>query len=277
VNGLPTNPSLTTWALNPYVEANYIFLGDAEVVQLAKSDNSFVILDNRAVSVPGLYGAGNDIELTLVNLCTRIVWVAQRSDASVNNEYDNYTNQYNPQKSRYNNLNITPWYSTGPAIGENQSSPDILIDGTIIFDGAERFNRKTEDFFQLLENYRHHKGEFIPGINTYSFAIDHDKNQPSGHVNGSMFNKTLLRLTLQDPNFTENPNSNQACIVKSTTFNQAPTVVRLPENFASNQVVSVITKGPPDVRVYTYNVRAYVESYDFLRITRGIANVMFSS
>jgi len=277
VNGLPTNPSLTTWALNPYVEANYIFLGDAEVVQLAKSDNSFVILDNRPVTVPGLYGAGNDIELTLVNLCTRIVWVAQRSDASANNDYDNYTNQYNPQISRYNNLNITPWYSTGPAIGENQSSTDILIDGTIIFDGAERFNRKTEDFFQLLENYRHHRGEFIPGINTYSFAIDHDKNQPSGHVNGSMFNKTLLRLTLQDPNFTENPNSNQACIVKSTTFNQAPTVVRLPENFTSNQVVSVITKGPPDVRVYTYTVRAYVESYNFLRITRGIANVMFSS
>jgi hypothetical protein len=277
LDGTPTNPSLSTWALNPYVEANYIFLGDAEVIQLAKSDNSFVILDSRVVSVPGLHGAGNDIELTLVNLCTRIVWVAQRSDAYAKNDYDNYTNQYNPQQSRYNALDMTPWFSTGPAIGENQSAPDILIDGTIIFDGAERFNRKTQDFFQLLENYRHHKGEFIPGINTYSFALEHDRIQPSGHVNGSMFNKTLLRLTLQDPNFTVNPPVAGVCIVKSTALNMNPTPVRNVTDYTPNQVVSVITKGSPDVRVYTYTVRAYVESYNFLRITRGIANVMFSS
>jgi len=276
-NGMPINPSLTSWALNPYVEANYIFLGDAEVIQLAKSDNSFMILDNRQVSVPGLYGAGNDIELTLVNLCTRIVWVAQRSDAEFNNQYDNYTNQYNPEQAAYNSLNLTPWFSTGPAIGENESSDDILIDGTIVFDGAERFNRKTQDFFQLLENYRHHRGKLIPGINTYSFSLENDKIQPSGHVNGSMFNKTLLRLTLQNPNFSQSPNLLGACVVKSTTFNPNPTVIRDPSMYTPNQVVTVITKSAPDVRVYTYAIRAYVESYNFLRITRGIANVMFSS
>ena len=86
ISGVPQNVSLTTWSLNPYIEANYIFLGDAEMVQLAKSDNSFMIKENRVVTVPGLHGPGNDIPLVLVNLCTRLVWVAQRSDAIANNQ-----------------------------------------------------------------------------------------------------------------------------------------------------------------------------------------------
>jgi hypothetical protein len=276
VSGSPINKSLVTWSLTPYVEANYIFLGDAETIQLAKSDNSFVILDNRSVIVPGLYGAGNDIELTLVNLCTRVVWVAQRSDVMANNQVDNYINQYNPQVSTYNSLNLTPWFSSGNALGQNQSAPEILIDGTIVLDGAERFNRKTEDFFRLVENYRHHTGKPIDGINTYSFAINHDTLQPSGHINGSMFNKTILRVSLQDPKFSPGQ-TNQLCVVKSSTLDQRPITVTNPGDYLSNQVVSIITKPMGDHREYTYEVRAYVESYNFLRITRGIANVMFSS
>jgi len=287
-NGSPINPSLTTWALRPYVEANYIFLGDAELVNLAKSDNSFKIKDNRVVSVPGVHGAGNDIEMTLVNLCTRVVWVAQRSDVQANNGFDNYTNQLAPPYSPYRSFNmgglmpnsprntVTPWYSSGNAMGQNLSAEDTLIDGVIVFDGAERFNVKTFDFFSLLENYRHHTGKLIPGIYTYSFALDHHTHQPSGHVNGSMFNKTILRLTTQDPPYTQNSQVTSTCVVKSTVFNQRPTPVNS-AGLNPEQVVTVVTKTAQDVRAFTYNVRAYVEAYNFLRITRGIANVVFSS
>jgi hypothetical protein len=277
-NGIPINPSLISWKLNPYIEATYIFLGDAEVVQLAKSDNSFKIKDIRVVAVPGVHGAGNDVELTLVNLCTRVVWVAQRSDVEANNGVDNYTNQLSSPYSLYT-TSLTPWFSTGSAVGQNLSAPDILIDGTIMFDGAERFNTKTQDFFSLLENYSHHTGRLIPGINTYSFALDHHTHQPSGHVNGSMFNKTLLRLTLQDPPYKTSSQTTRTCVVKSTALNQRPVPVSTSRIsvYSPDQVVSVIAKTPADVREFTYTVRAYVESYNFLRITRGIANVVFSS
>jgi hypothetical protein len=275
-SGIPVNPSLTTWALNPYVEANYIFLGDPELINLAKSDNSFKIKDLRVVAVPGLHGAGNDIEMTLVNLCTRIVWVGQRSDVIANNGVDNYTNQLDSPYSNHRS-SLTPWFSTGPATGQNVNQPDILIDGTIVFDGADRFKTKTQDFFSLLENYRHHTGKLVPGINTYSFALDHHTNQPSGHVNGSMFNKTILRLTLKDPPFSSNLNAAQVCVVKSSALNNNPTVVNNPANYNPDQVVSVIRKTTGDVREYTYTIRAHVEAYNFLRITRGIANVVFSS
>jgi len=285
ISGAPENPSLITWALNPYIEANYIFLSDAEMIQVAKSDNSFKIKEVRPVTVPGLYGAGNDIELVLVNLCTRIVWVAQRSDAFATNDVDNYTNQLRVPYGIYRNkTNMTLWYSSGRAIGQNQSATDILIDGVVVFDGAERFNAKTFDFFKYLENYRHHTGSILPGIYTYSFALEHDTHQPSGHVNGSMFNKTILRLTVQDPPLNSNQEVLPGCILKSTALSAAPVSVSantpgdIPgKGLRPDQVISTITKPVDFVRNYTYTVTVYVESYNFLRVTRGIANVVFSS
>ena len=287
ISGTPQNLSLTTWSLNPYIEANYIFLGDAEVVQLAKSDNSFKIRELRRVVVPGLYGAGNDIELTLVNLCTRIVWVAQRSDVAAKNGVDNYTNQSLIPYGPYTNRSLmSPWYSSGTAIGQNQSSTDIMIDGVVVLDGAERFNAKTFDFFKYLENYRHHNGNvsILPGIYTYSFSLEHDTPQPSGQLNGSMFNKTLLRLTLQEPPISENQTILSACILKSTAFNARPVAVTsqtpgdiMGTGLRTDQVISTVTKPITALRPYTYTVSAFVESYNFLRITRGIANVVFSS
>jgi hypothetical protein len=276
LTGNPTNPSLTSWRLNPYIEANYIFLSDTEMVHLAKSDNSFIFKDTRAVNVQSLYGAGNDVELTLVNLCTRVTWITQRSDVAAQNGVDNYTNQALPPPSDYRST-LTPWFTNGPAIGQNQSSPNILIDATIILDGAERFNVKPVDFFALQENYRHQTGIPLNGVYMYSFSAENHGHQPSGHINGSMFNKTLLRLTLQDPPFIASSGTTEQCVVKSTVFNHRPLPVTVPANYNPEQVVQVITKTPANVRPYTYAVRAYVESYNFLRITRGIANVVFSS
>ena len=290
--GLPSNPSLTNWALNPYIEANYIFLGDAEMVQLAKSDNSFMIKENRVVTVPGLHGPGNDIPLVLVNLCTRLVWVAQRSDAIANNQVDNYTNQLPNPYGPYVRP-MTDWYSTGPAIGQNRSAVDILVDGNIVLDGADRMNTKTYDFYRFMENYKYHPGNvsIFPGIYTYSFALDHDSTQPSGHINGSMFNKTVLRLSLQEPTpLTPEDESIpgqtivNACILKTTALNPAPVQVNsqspgdiVGRGLRPDQVLYTTTKPVQVVRPYTYTVSVYVESYNFLRITRGIGNVVFSS
>jgi hypothetical protein len=107
--------------------------------------------------------------------------------------------------------------------------------------------------------------------------LDHHTPQPSGHLNGSQFNKTILRLTTQEPPFAENLTSTQRCVFKSTALNNRPVGVINPALVSPEQVVTIITKPITEVREYTYSVQAYVESYNFLRITRGIANVVFSS
>ena len=246
------------------------------MVQLAKSDTSFKIIDTKVIQSIGLYGPGNDIELGIHNLCTRVSWIAQRSDVQKNNGYDNYTNQYSSLPVNFFQ-NINPWYSTGKLLLPNISAPNIVVDGTILLDGAQRFGTKTYDFFSLLQNYKHQTGLPIEGVFSYSFAIDHT-NQPSGHLNGSMFNKTILRLNLQLPPLSVQPDLvTSDCIVKSSVFSNQPVAVQTSRIFQPDQVLRVISKGDLQVYKYTYTVRAYVESYNFLRVTRGIANVVFSS
>jgi hypothetical protein len=164
---------------------------------------------------------------------------------------------------------------------------DVLLESSIIIDGKERFNYKQTEFFNHIQNYRHHEGLSnvdIPGIYTYSFALEHNnKCQPSGHINGSQFNKTILRNTYVQPPFASvfgilSP-SNEVCIVKSTANNPNPVVVP-PDRVATytpDQLVHVIRKTPATTLAYTYNVRAFVESYNFLRVMGGVANVVFSS
>jgi hypothetical protein len=289
VDTSPQNPSLVSWELSPYIEATYVFLSDAEVVQLAKSDNAFIFREARMVQSDGIYGAGNDIELTMVNLCTQLVWVAQRSDVIANNGVDNYTNWADPKKQPIGSTTglsaITQCFSSAGVLGNNVSERDIIVNATLVLDGAEREQERSHNFYSLLEGYSHYNGNFLPGMYAYSFSAEHEK-QPSGHINGSMFNKTILRVTTQDPpappvytGFALQGTTAPVCVIKSTALDKRPVPVAPgnPTNLNPDQTISIITKPDSVVRHYTYSARVYIESYNFLRITRGIANVVFSS
>lgn len=287
------NPNLTTWKLDPFIEANYIFLSDAEMVHVAKNEHSFILNQVDAVQTAGQYGASNDLELTMRNLCTRVVWVGQRSDRVLQNDVDNYTNWVNPYKPPLDStalVGMTPWYSSGITQGTAVSQKDILLESAIILDGKERFSTKSTSFFSTLQNYKHHTGKSItaiPGVYSYSFAIDHHTNQPSGHINGSMFNKTILRNTyVQPPLTTPGATTTTVCVLKSTANNANPTVVLNPNAtdpdtgkplYNPEQLVTIVRKSDAQTLQYSYNVRAYVESYNYLRVIGGIANVVFSS
>lgn len=290
----PTNPTLVSWNMNPFIEANFIFVTDAELSHIATTDHSFMLTQIDIREAHGQHGPSNDLDLIMRNLCTRVVWVGQRSDRYLHNDYDNYTNWENafepPLKT--NAMFMTPWYSSGTEQQTGVNSRDILIESAIILDGKERFSTKQSEFFKHIQNYRHHNGTTVtelPGIYTYSFALEHDKGQPSGHINGSQFNKTILRNTYVEPplgsylGVTAPPN--EVCVLKSTANNPNPTVVN-PNAvdsttgkliYSPTEIVRVIRKTEANTLAYTFNVRAFVESYNFLRVMGGIANVVFSS
>jgi hypothetical protein len=285
-------PGLNAWNLNPFIEANYIWLSDAEMVHVAKSEHSFIFPQVDVVSTMGQYGPSNDLELTMRNLATRVVWVGQRSDLALNNDCDNYTNWENtnePPLDSTSIFNMTPWYSSGTSQSTSVSARDILLNSTILIDGKERFTTKGTDFFSQMQPYRHQTGRAlttIPGIYSYSFALDHGTHQPSGHINGSMFNKTILRNTYVQPP-TVSPNAVlSVCILKSTAFSPNPTVVANPNIvdpktnkplYNPEDLVRVVTKSNAATLQYSFNVRAFVESYNFLRVMGGVASVVFSS
>ena len=295
---VPTNPELMYWNLNPFIEANYIFLGDAELTHVASTEHSFIISQVDLVSADGQYGASNDLALLMKNLCTRVVWVTQRSDRIQENDMDNYTNWVDPYKAPLDSTGMTqmtPWYSGGVALDVGVSQRDILLESAIILDGKERFSYKQTYFFSQLQNYRHQKGRTttdIPGVYTYSFALDHNSAQPCGHINGSMFNKTILRNTYVQPPFIpidgDPAQVTPVCVLRSTLNNPRPTIVNPatlgPDGrllYSPQDVITIVPNSQVANAVktlpYNFTVRAYVESYNYLRVMGGIASVVFSS
>ena len=283
------NTSLVSWNLNPFIEGNYIFLSDAELAYIARTDHSFIINQLDMVQAEGQYGPSNDLELTMKNLVTRVVWVAQRSDRIAQNDYDNYTNWEDAYKTPFVS-NSMGWYTSGNNIDANISQRDILLESNIILDGQERFAPKQTLFFSGIQLYRHQTGNPIPGVYEYSFALDNHPTQPSGSLNGSMFNKTLLRNTFVLPPYTDNllPNDLQTqCVLKSSLGSPNPVVIANPNAtndrgqriYNKNDLVTIVTKvpGAGNIFKYTYRIRAYVQSYNFLRIMGGLGNVVFSS
>jgi hypothetical protein len=286
-----TIPDLRSWNLNPYIEANYIFVTDAEMAYIARTDHSFIIKQVDLKESGKQYGPSNDLELVMRNLCTRIVWVFQRDDRD--NDYDNYTNWIDPYIPPYALGDLpTPasgLYTSGTLLPENVSRRDILLETSLLLDTQERFATKQAEYFNEIQPYRYAKGLPIPGIYSYSFQLD-TSDQPSGSLNGSMFNKTTMRNTLITPPYTTSVADGSGiitqCVVKSTVGFPNPIVVADPNArdqmgdllYTPNQLVTIIKKSPnTTVYQYTYNVRAYTESYGFLRILGGIGNVVFSS
>ena len=289
-SGSPSNPSVTTFFPDPYLEGNFIYLTETEWAQIAKADSAMIVKTVRYANKEGQFGGNTDLEIPMFNLVTRIVFASQRSDRILLNDWDNYTNWENPTRAPWTtSLTGTsggPLYSSGQEQISSVHPRDSVIDGVLMFDGKERFSTKPIPYFSLLQMYRHTTGDApaIPGVYMYSFALDHDQYQPSGAANGSVFNKTMLRLTLQQP-LPESVTTPGAaggtvvCILKSTAFNPNPVVIPAAQIslYDPSELLTVVQSNDNVIFTYTYNVGVYVEAINFLRIVSGLGNLVFAS
>ena len=287
--GAPSDPTVTTWFPDPYLEGNFIYLTEMEMNQLARADQTFLIKTVRYVSSEGQFGGNTDLEIPMFNLVTRVVFETQRSDRIAVNDWDNYTNWANPQRAPWSAINSsvsTSIYASGQEQVTSIFPRDSVIDGLLLLDGKERFQTKPIPFFSLQQMYRHVTGNVpnLPGVYSYSFALDHDQYQPSGALNGSMFNKVILRLTLQTPlpqSVTPQggATSSIVCVLKSTVFSPNPTVIPAAQIplYDPSELVTVVQTNNNVIFTFTYTVGVYVEAINFLRIVSGTGNLVFAS
>jgi hypothetical protein len=107
-----------------------------------------------------------------------------------------------------------------------------------------------------------------------------------------MFNKIVLRLTLQQPlpqSVTQDgaPTTSIVCVLKSTVFSQNPTIIPAAQAnavdangnriYKEGDLVTFVQGNDNVIFTYTYNVGVYVESINFLRIVSGLGNLVFAS
>jgi len=275
------------------------------MAQLASADQTFLVKTVNYTNNPGQYGGNSDILIPFFNLVTRIVWTSQRSDKILANDWDNYTNWDNPNRAPFTSAanesvstttnsteSQTFLYSSGQQQITSVYPRDPITNGQLLLDGKERFSVKPTSYFSLLQMYKHTTGNTpqIPGVYMYSFALNNDLYQPSGAINGSLFNKVILRLTMQQPLVTSVGTASQQTLfaITSTVNGPSPVYITAAQCALRDPVtglplypdvtsVVVNTNGDNSIFAYTYNLGVYVESINFLRIVSGLANFVFAN
>ena len=112
------------------------------------------------------------IDLMLQNPVKEIIWMLRREDMNRFNDWGNFTNS----------ITRLPNYH-------------ILKNAKLIWNGMDRFEEKTPEYFNYIQPYQYHTRTPKDGIYAYSFALYPEKIQPSGSFNASTVNKIQMYVS----------------------------------------------------------------------------------
>ena len=111
------------------------------------------------------------------------------------------------------------------------------------FNGQIREDRKNVEYYSQIQPFLHHSGHQEELINVYSFSLEPEKYQPSGSCNFSQLNNITFDIELlETPKDDKNP--------------------KLGKNIS---------------REYEYDGRFFIINYNILRISSGMAGIVFGN
>lgn len=180
--------------IDPYIEANYIFLDTNERTYFAKNSQEYLIEQVSRQTFDSLDN-NNLLNLNLHNPVKELIWVLSRNDKSEENKWFEYTDWqtiklYNTSKPTINDqIKYT----------DSQVNGEILKNTKFLFNGLDRMESKDSYYFNIVQPYQHHT--FIPktGIYVYSFSLHPENFQPSGSCNMSKINKIQMYMEINTP------------------------------------------------------------------------------
>jgi hypothetical protein len=160
------------YSLNPYIDANYIFLGEEERNTLfRKSKLSYLVEQltiNSAQSVSSKNQSLFNVNITVNTPTKEIIWTTKRDDFYKYNEH----------------INFSPDFP--------ESSQSILNNARLYFNNNDRTQTKPSQYFNVTQPYQHHSRIPKQGIYCYSFALYPQKEFLSGYYNSALVKTNLL-------------------------------------------------------------------------------------
>jgi len=164
--------------IDGYLDCNYIFLDDDERRQVAATSTDYLVERVYRMETSGFTTVGV-MDLIIQNPIKEIIWILRRNDVNDYNEWTNFT------------FNM-PYDAS-------QTTQIILKTAKVMWNGLDRFEEKSYEYFNQMQPYQYHTNSPRDGVQVYSFSLYPEKNQPSGTFNASMINKIQLYLTMNMP------------------------------------------------------------------------------
>ena len=151
---------------------DYIFLDKNERTFFAKNTHYYLIEQLQATNYSmDITSEFNTFELSFNHPVKELVWVIQGKNVQECNQWDNYSDVVLP--------NI----------------PDPPMKNAIIrFEGVERFEKKDEKYFRVVQPWKYHSASSKKYIYVYSFCEKPEELQPTGSANFSRLDRATLQI-----------------------------------------------------------------------------------
>ena len=186
-----TAPPLSTWTLNAYLQATYVYLTDPERNTFTTQSLTYPVRQVTNYTFPSINNRQN-LNLYTHNPVPRLLIIPRRSDmVPYTNNWVNLTNWYNSTSAPFFSPSNAVYDSGIRSVGISGyliagSQEDIIRQLRILCDGNEIQEVKPIQYFQELSSWKYATGLFPKGLTIYSFALNTSKwMKPSGTLNTS--------------------------------------------------------------------------------------------
>ena len=226
-----------SWNQNSYVDAKYVYIDQDERRLFASSTTEYLMTHHERLTYSGLSGSNNQVDLNFFHPVKEMVWVYQRDDVNLRNQWTNYTtllndkdmSQFLKYKTNYETALLfglqpssllTVMLESGLLVGDfltyinttdvNNNSREIsnydeyyniFYNGSFLFNNMLRQEVKANNYYAYNEPYTAHTTG--PGKNkqiyVYSFADKPELLQPTGSANFSRLTNTQFQFNLKTP------------------------------------------------------------------------------
>jgi hypothetical protein len=192
-----TADALTSTTLNASLWVDYVFLDTDERRRFAQVTHEYLIEQLQFTGQEAVNSLSIKPKLSFNHPCKELVWVSSTKDATAhtaNNNWFNYT-------TAPTTVTLPATYGTISTALKNSAitSKNPVKTAKLVLNGNDRFSERNGSYFNLVQPYQHH--ENIPtnaGINVYSFSLKPEDHQPSGSLNMSRIDTSVLNLTMND-------------------------------------------------------------------------------
>ena len=269
------------WNADVHLEATYVFLSDLEQKKFAMEEHAYLVKDVYEYHYQNVVGSQR-VELKTTGLVTSWMFIFQRNDINMRNEWSNYTNW--PYDNLPDNITFAPEANTdtsyasslGPFINPDgydtgyyisgdfsqNNQKNILLTAAILLDGDYRELDLPTGIFQYLEKYKANTGspdKYEDGIYCYNFCLNSDPfvRQPSGAMNLTKFKRVQIGFsTFVPPIDPDMASYNVVC--------------------SAEGVPIAIQKNTWQLYNYNYNLTVYEERYNVITFIGGYCGAMFA-
>ena len=158
---------------------DYIFLDKNERTFFAKNTHYYLIEQLQITeNSMDITTQCNTFELPFNHPVKELVWVIQGKNVQECNQWDNYSDVILP---------------TIDEIASN--TPNTPIHTAIIrFEGVERFEKRDEKYFRVVQPWKYHSASSDKFIYIYSFCEKPEEIQPTGSANFSRLDRATLQV-----------------------------------------------------------------------------------